>query len=225
MNRFLMGAAALAVAMPALAQTQPAPDAPPAPIAMPAPPRAPMPPTIDRSQTRDQMVAKVRDHFARMDTNRDGFVGTDEMQTMRGQHQQKMGTMGGRSGNHMAMRDPTAAFDRLDANRDGSISRDEFAKGHQIRIERKIVMNGAPGAMSDHRGMRMKMHRMGGQMGGRMMKMADLNRDGRVSLQEATTSALQHFDQVDTNRDGRITPDERRLMHQQRMEQRDRRAS
>ena len=221
MNRFLIGAAALAVAVPAMAQMQPAPAAPTAPMAMPMPQRAPMPPMAEHSQTRDQMVAKVRDHFARMDANRDGFVGTDEMQSMRGQHKQKMGAMGGRGANHMAMSDPTAMFDRLDANRDGSISRDEFAKGHQMRIEHKMVTNGAPGATGEHRGMRMKMHRMGG---GRMMKMADLNRDGRVSLQEATTSALQHFDQVDTNRDGRITPDERRIMHQQRMEQRGRRA-
>ncbi len=41
------------------------------------------------------------------------------------------------------------------------ISRDEFAKGREIRIEKRIVMNhdgkdGAPGPM------RMRMHKMGG---------------------------------------------------------------
>ena len=212
MNKLLIGAAALAIAIPAMAQVQ-------APLA----PQVPMAPRMDVTQTRDQVVAKVRDHFARMDTNRDGFVAGDELQAMRGQHR-------GMRGNRMAMRggamrDPGAMFDRLDGNRDGMISRDEFAKGHQMRIERKVVRNGAPGAPAagmtgEHRGMG-KMHRMGGgRMGGRMMKMADLNQDGRVSLQEATTRALQHFDRVDTNRDGRITPDERRSNREQRKQMR-----
>ena len=226
MKMILFGAVALAAAVPAIAQMQPAT---PAPRAMP-----PMAPMAEKSQTRDQVVTKVREHFVKMDTNRDGFVGTDEMQAMRGQHMQKMGEMGGHQGDRMATRDgamgdPNKMFDRLDTNRDGMISRDEFAKGHQMRIERKMVMKGTPGAPgmdSEHGGM-MKMHHIGGKMGGGMMgggmmKMADLNKDGRVSLQEATTSALQHFDMADTNRDGRITPDERRSMHQKMMQERGR---
>lgn len=210
MNRILFGAAAIVIAVPAMAQ-----------VLAPAAPIAPIAPRMEMTHTRDQVVAKVRDHFAKMDVNRDGFIGGDEL-TVNRKH--PGGAWQGESGRTAMMRerpmhDPNAAFDRLDANHDGAISRGEFAKGRQMRIERKMVMNGAPGAAGDHRGMRMKMHRMGG---GRMMKMADLNRDGRVSLQEATTSALQHFDQVDTNRDGRITPDERRSMRQRRMEQRGR---
>ncbi len=207
MNAFLLGAVALAVAVPAMAQMQSQ--------MQPQPPMAPMAPRMDGIQTRDQVVAKVRDHFARMDINRDGFVASDEMQSVRGQPQ---GTR--RNGNRMVQGaggglDPSKAFDRIDANRDGMISRDEFAKGRETRIERKVVINRAPGAGVDGAsgGMR-KMRRMGamggGRMGGRMMKMADLNQDGRVSLQEATTIALQRFERVDSNRDGRITPDERR---------------
>ncbi len=218
MKRILLGAAALAVAIPAMAQVQ-------GQAAI-----APMAPRADITHSRDQGVAKVRDHFARMDANRDGFVAGDEMQAMRGQHQgmkRQMGEQRGRGGDRMADRgrvggDPTAAFDRLDANRDGMISRDEFGRARETRIERKVVMNGAPGAAMDgnHQGMR-KMHRMGGgRMGGGMMKMADINRDGRVSLQEATTSALQRFDRVDANRDGRITPDERRQNREQRKQMR-----
>ena len=223
MKMILLGTVALAVAVPAIAQMQPAT---PAPRAMP-----PMASMAEKSQTRDQMVAKVREHFAKMDANRDGFVGTDEMQAMRSQHKQKMGKMSGHHGDRMAMRDgpmrdPAKAFDRIDTNRDGMISRDEFAKGREMRIERKMVMKGKPGApgMDGAHGGMMKMHHMGGKMGGMMgggmMKMADLNKDGRVSLQEATTSALQHFDMADTNRDGRITPDERRSMHQKMMQMR-----
>ncbi|HEV2043381.1 MAG TPA: EF-hand domain-containing protein [Sphingomicrobium sp.] len=198
MNRILLSAVALVIAVPAMAQVQ-APLAPVAPIA----------PRMDVTHTRDQAVAKVREHFAKMDTNRDGFVAADEMQSMRGQH--KMGERRGRGGrDRMAMADPSKAFDRLDANRDGSISRDEFGKAREMRIERRAMRNAAPGAPGaamhgEHHGMR-KMHRMGGGM----MKMADLDRDGRVSLQEATNHALQRFDRIDANRDGRITPDERR---------------
>ena len=110
-----------------------------------------------------------------------------------------------------AMRDPAAAFDRLDANKDGMISRDEFAKGHEVRIEKRIVMHGGdadakPGAMRE-----MRMHRMGGGMGGgHMIAMADTDKDGRITLAEAEAMALQHFDKMDANRDGQVTPEERR---------------
>ena len=86
-------------------------------------------------------------------------------------------------------------------------------------VERRMVMKDgqhAPGA--PHRGMRM--HRFGGMMGGHMFDMADANKDGRVTLQEATDAAARHFDMADANRDGRITPDERRQMHRQMIEKR-----
>jgi Ca2+-binding EF-hand superfamily protein len=78
----------------------------------------------------------------------------------------------------------------------------------------------APGAPDmPHPGMRM--HRMGAaMMGGHMFDMADANKDGRVTLQEATDTAVHHFDMADANRDGRITPDERRTMHRQMIEKR-----
>lgn len=195
MKRILLGAAALAIAVPAMAQMQP-------PLIAP---NAPMAPGMQVTQTRDQAVAKVRDHFAKMDGNRDGFVAGDEMQAMRGKHggmKRQMGERRARGGDRMAARNPAAAFDRLDANRDGMISRDEFGKAREMRSERK-------------------MNRMGGRaLGGRMMRMADLDKDGRVSLQEATNSALQRFDRVDINRDGQVTPDERRQNREMRKQMR-----
>jgi hypothetical protein len=47
-----------------------------------------------------------------------------------------------------------------------------------------------------------------------MFEMADGNRDGRVTLQEAQAAALRHFDMADVNRDGQVTPDERKQMRQ-----------
>ncbi|MEO8141780.1 MAG: hypothetical protein ABI617_03880 [Sphingomicrobium sp.] len=213
MNRILLAATALILAVPAIAQIQAPP--PVAPYA-PSPARA-----MNAAQTRDQAVAKVREHFAKMDVNRDGFVARDEMQSMRG-HRQGMSDRRGRGGDRVARNDragrnPGAAFDRFDANRDGMISRAEFGRARDVRQERRIARDDARGK---GRGNRIG----GGRKAGGMMRLADLDRDGRVSLQEATTSALQRFDRVDANRDGRITPDERKQQREQRKAMRGQRA-
>jgi Ca2+-binding EF-hand superfamily protein len=190
MRKFLVAGALAAIAVPLLAQ--------------PTAPVAPARPMADKIVTRAEVDAKVRAKFARLDANRDGFLTTEEMAAGRGH---RMANRQANKGAGHAMRDPNAAFDRLDANRDGMINRDEFARARQMRMEKRVVMNrdgatpGQPGAMRGKRG---------GMMGGGMLKMADANNDGRVTLQEATSGAMRHFDMVDTNRDGRITPEERR---------------
>src|SRR5688572_20529583 len=88
----------------------------------PAP--APMaPPAHDRTTTRADAVAKVREHFGRMDANKDGAVTSDEAM----QRHARSGDKVKRRELRAQQRDPNAAFDRIDANRDGSLSRDEFA--------------------------------------------------------------------------------------------------
>lgn len=179
-------------------------------LAQPAAPLAPHAPMATKVMTRADVDARIRTHFARVDVNRDGFVTTEEMTVQRGARKAHRQARKGQGMGHGAMRDPNVAFDRLDTNRDGMIARDEFARGHQVRVEKRVVMNhgGAPGQPG---AMHMNGHgKGGGMMGGAMLKMADMNRDGRVSLQEASAGAMRHFDMVDTNRDGRITPDERR---------------
>jgi EF-hand domain pair/EF hand len=219
MKEFLIGAAGIVLAGAALAQ---------APVATPAPPAVPqVAPMADRIQTRDEVVAKVREHFAQMDANKDGFLTKDEADAGRKVIKQRFREkLGERREHRMQRHDPKLAFDRLDANKDGSISRDEFAKAHEQRIERRIVMKDGqpapegvapvpPVPPTHHRGMH---HRGGMMMGGHMFAMADANKDGRVSLQEATDAAVRHFDMADANRDGRITPDERMQMHRQMIE-------
>lgn len=150
-------------------------------------------------QTRAQVVDHVRAMFARLDANRDGVLTKAETQAaraMRGQRGQA---------NAMRKRDPQARFDRFDANRDGAISRAEWDAMSAQRQQRRAAMGG------QRRGMRM------GGMGlrGRMFDLADGNRDGRVTIAEAQSAALQHFDRADANRDGQVTPEERRQMRQQ----------
>jgi Ca2+-binding EF-hand superfamily protein len=174
-------------------------------IAQTAPPTRPM---ADHVMTRAEALQMVRDHFARVDTNKDGQIAKEEIAAAHG-------AMAGGPGKRVMrqkgpMRDPNAAFDRLDTNKDGSVSRDEFAKGREVRIEKRVVMRES---MKDGAVSPMKMHRMGGIRGGRMIVMADTDKDGRITLAEAEAMALQHFDQMDTNHDGQVTSEERRAGH------------
>jgi len=225
MKEFLIGAAGIVIAGAAIAQV---------PVAQPAP--APQivldRPKADRVDTRDEMVAKVREHFAQLDSNKDGFLSKEEAEAghaaMRDHMRERFADRSERRMDwKQQARDPNAAFDRLDTNKDGNISRDEFSRAHEERIERRVVLKDgqplpegvAPPPGMPHKGMRM--HRMGGgMMGGQMFEMADANHDGRVSLQEATDAAVKHFDMADANHDGRITPDERKQMRIQFIEKR-----
>ena len=208
MKSFPIIAVAL-LAGPAIAQTapvsQPAPAAPPA---SPAPLASPM---HDRVTTRAEAVQKVREHFGEMDANKDGTLTTAEIEALRTKHLKDFKAFDG--GHAMVMGDPNAAFDRLDANKDGSISRDEFTKAREQRVERREIrreerMN-SPKESKDVRRHVMRMYGPGGA-GGRMIVMADTNKDGQITQAEAEALALQHFDQMDTNRDGQVTPEERR---------------
>ena len=205
MSKYLLGGAAAAViAMsPAIAQTvQPAP----APNVLIQ--RAPM---AAKAHTRAEVGRHVQAMFARLDTNRDGYVTKAESEAARGDRagrmMKRMHSHGGIEGGGGAP-NRGAMFDRLDTNRDGNISRSEF-EAAPARQERRVVIRtdrdgaGVPGAMHGMRGLR-----------GHLFDMADANRDGRVTLQEATAAAYRHFDMADVNRDGQITREERIQMHQ-----------
>ena len=237
MNKLLIGTAATALVgamAPAVAQTAPPPGVAQGTttvIRTLAPGAAPHVRVItNKEMTRADVVNHVGKLFAKLDTNRDGYVTREEADSARDKmmHGMHAGTMHGDIEKRLAERgihigDRGAMFDRLDTNKDGSISRQEFTTAQpQIREQRVIVMRDGKGPMSQHGpGMNMRMHRMGGAgFGGHMFEMADANKDGRVSLAEAQSAALAHFDRADTNRDGRITPDERRNVRVMRIERR-----
>ena len=198
MTKYLLGgaaAAAMVAIAPAIAQTaQPAPQ----PLAQGAPVAA-------KAHTRTEVGAHIRTLFERLDTNRDGSITKAEVEARKGDRRERIARRVERRGAaHGQM------FDRIDTNRDGSISRAEF-EAAPMRHERRImVADGPRGA-----GHRMRSMRMGfGHLRGQMFDMADSNRDGRVTLQEATVAAYRHFDMADANRDGQVTREERRQMHQ-----------
>jgi Ca2+-binding EF-hand superfamily protein len=182
-------------------------------------------------ETRDQMVAHVREMFGKLDTNKDGFVTREEADSM---HQAMAGDMHEKFAKRLAEHDMPkidrgAMFDKLDANKDGAISRQEFFAAKPEVHERRVIVkrdgdgdgpgdadapveiDGGPG--EPHVKI-MRMHGMGMKMHGRMFESADANHDGKVSLQEMTDAAVHHFDEADANHDGTLTPDERMQMHQ-----------
>ena len=181
--------------------------------------------------TRAAFLQKVQKHFAHLDANHDGFVTQDELeasaQAMRARMSQGIAQHSAKifdrlDANHdgvitkaefdaaMANRPQTADsnrrapnWDRLatrfDSNHDGQISRAEF-DAVRAQHEQQMAKDGKP-------------HMHGAGLASQMFAKADLNHDGRVSLQEATQTAQQWFDSADSNHDGTLSPDELRVMH------------
>jgi Ca2+-binding EF-hand superfamily protein len=222
MKSLLLSAVALAAAAgiaPALAQTAPAGGQQPMQM---------------KTITRAEVTQRVQERFAKLDANHDGFITRDEAQAaaqiMHARMEQRMEKRG------------DSFFDRLDANHDGVVTKAEVDAAFAARAA-KNSGHAAPGwdrfaarfdtnhdgvisraefdaaraqhgqAMAENGEHPGGMRHMAG-FSGRMFDMADLNHDGKVSLQEATQAALQHFDAADANHDGVLTPDEMRAAHQ-----------
>lgn len=210
----IAGAAAIAVAIPAIA----------AQVADGPGPRMMM----QADMTRAQVEAMVKDKFAMADTNKDGAVTMEEINAARtARHAQRMDDR----------------FKAMDTNTDGSISRAEFDSAHERMMGQMApgdgpgmgagmgpghqgMGQGGPGMMHGGPGMGGPgmMHGMGkggpGMMGHggagmgmkfgpRMFERADANKDGKVTLAEANKAALAHFDEVDANKNGTVTAQER----------------
>jgi len=145
-------------------------------------------------EKRAEIEAKVKEHFAAIDTNKDGVITREEADAYKTAKRQEM-------------RD--RMFTRLDADKNGQISREEFDASH------REGMGEGHGRGYGMRGMHGR-----GMMGGDLFTKADANSDGKVTLSEATSKALEMFDRADANKDGTVTPEERRAAWKSWMEQR-----
>ena len=162
-------------------------------LAQPAAPRA------DRNAdvTRQQVIERADQRFARLDVNNDGRATPEEA---RQAGQQRREQAAGRM------------FERLDANRDGSISRAEFDQSRSQRAERR-----ADGGQHGMRGMR---HRGHGMRGGGMRGERMFGEQGFITREQMRERALARFDRLDANRDGTLTAAERQQAREQRRERR-----
>ncbi len=144
---------------------------------------------ITAPATRAEVEAKVKERFAMMDSNRDGFVSKAEADTVKAAKREE------RQDRHFA---------QMDANKDGAITRAEFDAGHVTLRE---------GLWSGKR-LAMTVMRAGGVFAPR-----DADSDGRVSLAEALARPLARFDRADANKDGTLTPEERKAARQQKRDE------
>ena len=182
----LAGTALLACAGAALAQPGPGPRA-------------------DRNAdvTRQQVIERTDQRFARLDVNNDGRATPEEArQAMQQRREQAAGRM----------------FERLDANRDGSISRAEFDQGRSQMREHR-------GERRAHRGERMGMRgmhgpRRGGPGGPGARGERMFGEQGFVTREQMRERALARFDRIDANHDGTLTAAERQQARERMRERR-----
>lgn len=155
-------------------------------------------------RTRAEVEARVKQRFAALDTNKDGFITPDELRH-HGMHPVNSDHAGP---GHADPKEPAdALFAMMDADKNGEISKAEFEAFHAAH------MRSGP-----HRGGMWMMHMRHEMMARRMFEREDANHDGKISLAEAEKAALDRFDRIDTNHDGVISDAEREAAHQQMAE-------
>jgi len=144
--------------------------------------------------TRQQIIERVDQRFARLDGNDDGRFTPEEARAL---GEQRRSERAGRM------------FERLDVDRNGSISRAEFDRARSNRAERRAeggTHRRSPG-MRGPRGMRGGMGR--GMRGGRMF-----GEQGFVTREQLRERALARFERADADRNGTVTATERREARQ-----------
>lgn len=165
------------------------------------------------AQTRADVQKRVAERFAMIDANKDGAVTQAEIDTRRAEGKAKRQEM------RAAHREKL--FAALDTDKNGSISKAEFNAPRPDRADR--AERGERGERGGKHWGGKRGHRghfaggPGGGWGGRggmgaggwMMRL-DANKDGKVTLAEATKPALDRFDRADTNKDGTLTQEERK---------------
>ncbi len=187
----LIAGGVLALSIPALAQMHGGDHAPMA--------------KMHGSDTRADLEASVKSHFAAMDGNKDGQVTPDEIKAM-----------------HAARRAERqdAHFAAMDKDSNGQISKAEFDAAHSgdqtMKHGERSAHRGAMGE-KHHKGQRAGQDGPRGMMGeGGMFAMADANKDGGITLSEALTARLARFDAVDSDKNGTLSPEERMKARQAR---------
>lgn len=193
----LTGAALIATTGVALAQNA---------TTMPTPTTAAARPDRNADVTRQQVIERADQRFARLDLNRDGRFTPEERRQL---------------GEQRRSQRADRMFERLDLNRDGNVTREEMGQAHSQRAEQRRERRaeaGEHGGRRGHHGRRfMRHHRGGGDFAMRGERM--FGEQGFVTAEQMRARALERFDRMDANRDGTLTAAERRQARQQMREQ------
>jgi hypothetical protein len=194
----LAGAALIATTGVALAQT--ATTTPTANAATARPDR-------NADITRQQVIERADQRFARLDLNRDGRFTPEEGQQLAEQRRtQRADRM----------------FERLDLNRDGNITREEMGQARNQRAEQRGARRAEAGEHAERRGHHGRRFMRGhGRHGGFAMRGGErmFGEQGFVTAEQMRTRAVERFDRMDINRDGTLTAAERQQARQQMREQ------
>ena len=134
-----------------------------APTAVPNAAQTTEPVSAEQGLTGAEVDAQVKEHFLKVDTNRDGKVDRSEADAA-----YKTAVAAAQA----------ATFQRLDTNRDGMLSESEFTSA-----ARGVPRDG-------------------------WFDANDIDRNGRVELNEALARGQRNFDRIDANSDGSISEEE-----------------
>ncbi len=160
--------------------------------------------------TQSEHDTQTRERFARLDRNSDGVIDAAEIEAAIAE---RMGGWHGRMGSGMGER----MLRRFDENRDGKVTREEFTNSVRQRFVEMDLNN--DGRIDDEdlppllrgRGVLGEGRGPGGGVGrghgGPLMNMlrgADANKDGVITLDEAQSEAAKLFTQFDRNKDNVI---------------------
>jgi len=158
-------------------------------------------------KTRAELQAKIAEQFKKADANNDGAVTKAEADAGREAMKAKFAER----------RDERRSeqFAKLDTDKNGQLSKEEFnaprERGHGKDGEQAgRGHDGHGGKHWGHGGQRG--HHGGMAMRGQWFERADANKDGKVTLAEASAGPLEMFDKADANKDGTMSPDEHQAM-------------
>lgn len=183
--------------------------------------------------TKDEFDARGRAHFARLDRNSDGVIERSELEASVNARMDERRQRFERHGKSMGER----WLKRLDADKDGKVSRAEVEASVRKRFAeldldndgritdadlppmlrgRNVLAPSSAAGPEGHGGRRSR-----GPLG--LVRGADANNDGAVTLDEALASALQRFARADRNKDGNLDAADREAFRTEMIDYRVRR--
>lgn len=170
-------------------------------------------------RTQEEYDARTRERFARLDRNGDGVIDAAEIEADFAQRMRR------RSGMHEHM--GQRVLRRFDADRDSKVTKEEFIAGIRNRFAQLDLDN--DGKITDAdlppmlRGRGALTAEDGGTRRGRMfalLREADANKDGVITLDEALTAAEKRFVLLDRNKDGVVDSADRDAMRKETVDYR-----